>query len=299
MFFPHILVTAAFLLQVALAFASSNVIKPYILAHQNSNLNVRSLEDKLRAAGFEILGSFQPTKGYHTVCFTHKDLKKQASQAEVPMGAVLRASLVDNNNGQTELSYCSPHYWAYATGLKGGDTTDALAAKLQEALGAQEAFGSAKGMSEKVLRKYNYAMGMPRLTDLDVLHKFSNQNQAKIAIIQGIQTAKDVEQVYELDLDTNTRLVGVHFRDDNKGSDATVLQVADGNSTGPKLGGLYGPYEIFIQKGIVRAPRGRFRIAIAFPDLSMGTFMKIVAAPGAILDSLKGVANDAVCASNA
>eukprot|EP00977_Amphora_coffeiformis_P017684 scaffold5865_cov186-Amphora_coffeaeformis.AAC.11 len=294
MFLRHFLIVTAMLFQATAAITAN--LKPYILANKNSDLNIRSLEDKLRAAGFEILGSFQPANGYSTVCFTHKDLKQEATKADVPMGAVLRASLVDNN-GQMELSYCSPHYWAYASGLK-GNSADALASKLKEALGMQEEFGSAKGMSEKTLRKYNYAMGMPRLTDLDELKTFSNQNLAKIAVIDGIKATKDVDQVYELDLDSSTRIVGVHIRN-NKGSDATVLQVADGNSKGPKLGGLYGPYEIFIQKGMVRAPRGRFRIAVAFPDLSMGTFMKIVAAPGAILDSLKAVAHDDSCVSTA
>ena len=291
MFCARTLLVLALLLNVAVGIATNNV-KPYILADRSTGLSVRSLEDKLRAAGFEILGTFHPTKGYTTVCFTHKDLKKEASKADVPMGAVLRASLVDSN-GQTELSYCSPHYWAYASGLK-GTASDDLAKKLQEALGMQETFGSAKGMSEKALRKYNYAMGMPRLTDLDKLKEFSNFDEAKNAVSRGLKSRKDIDQVYELDLDGNTRLIGVHFHD-NKGADATVIGVADASPQGPKLGGLYGPYEMFIQKGMVRAPRGRFRIAVAFPDLSMGTFMKIVAAPGAILDSLKSTTNDDVC----
>lgn len=295
MFYRQIIIIFAIIRLCPVTFAMTPNLKPYVLANKNSDLTIRSLEDRLRAAGFEVLGSYRPAKGYDTVCFTHRDLKAEAGKADVPMGAVLRASLVDNN-GKVELSYCSPHYWAYASGLK-GDAADGLASKLKEALGLVEEFGSAKGMSEKTLRRYNYAMGMPRLTDLDVLRKFSNQNEAKIAIIKGIKASNDVEQVYELDLDTNTRLVGVHFRN-NKGSDATVIQVADGSTKGPKLGGLYGPYEIFIQKGSVRTPRGRFRIAVAFPDLSMGTFMKIVAAPGAILDSLRAVADDSnVCAT--
>ena len=176
-------------------------------------------------------------------------------------------------------------------GLQGA-SSDVIAQKLKDTLGNEEAFGSAKGMNEKTLCRYNHAMGMPRLTDLDKLNKFKDSAEAKNIVSQDIMASKEVDQVYELDLGKNTRLIGVSFRD-NKAADSTVLRVTDADS-GPKLRGLYGPYEMFIRDGAVMAPRGRFRIAVAFPDLSMGTFMKIVWAPGTILDSLKSTTSAAV-----
>jgi hypothetical protein len=47
------------------------------------------------------------------------------------------------------------------------------------------------------------------------------------------------------------------------------------------------PYEMLVYKGNVYMLHGRFRIALAFPDLSMGTFMKIVSTPGDIEEMLK------------
>jgi len=45
-----------------------------------------------------------------------------------------------------------------------------------------------------------------------------------------------------------------------------------------------------VSNGSVYMLHGKFRIAIDFPDLSMGTFMKISGAPSAIEDKLKLVA---------
>jgi hypothetical protein len=276
---------------IALVIHSHNAMgssfQPYILAEKNSNLDEKSVQDQLKHAGFEVLGTTYPAKGYTTVTFSHPDLKKEAAKAVVPLGAVLRASLVQTKAG-TEVSYCSPHWWAYATRLA-GSSSDKLARKLADTFGNESSFGCANGRTESKLRNFNYAMGMPRVSDVDVLSTFDSQLEAILALNQNIKSSPHMDIVYSLDIDKKTRLIGVHLKD-GKGSDETVISVADALSN-PKQGGLYGPYEIYIQNGKVMAPRGRFRIAVAFPDLSMSTFMKIVAAPGAILDAFKSVAD--------
>jgi len=279
------------LLSLLLLFPSTMAaFKPYVLGSHNSNMDSAGLQAKLTRAGFQVLGTYSPSKGYTTVSFTYSDLKKEACDAEVPFGAVLRASLVQNKNDKTELSYCEPRYWANAMRLK-GRSSDARLAKLQDALGNEGEFGSAKGLTEKKLRNYNYAMGMPRVTDWDTLHQYDSHAEAIDMVKKGLLESPEVTEVYSLDLDKNKRLIGVSL-EGGKGSDPTVLGVTDAASD-PKMGGLYGPYEIFIHDGQVLAPRGRFRIAIAFPDLTMGTFMKISSAPGAILNSLKDATSTA------
>ena len=52
----------------------------------------------------------------------------------------------------------------------------------------------------------------------------------------------------------------------------------------------YMPYEILVSGDTAYALRGKFRIAMSFPDLSMGTFLKISRAPGAIKGVLQDVA---------
>jgi hypothetical protein len=270
------------------SFTMANSFKPYVLADANKAASdVRGLQEQLKNSGFEVLGVFSPAKDYTTVAFTHADLKKEAAMTDVPMGAVLRASLYKN-----EVSYCDAHYWSYASNLK-GKAADKVAELLQATFGKKDTFGCAKGKTEKSLRNFQYTMGMPRLKDVDMLGTFDSFREARDAIDHGISATSDVEQVYALDLDKKTRVIGLAMKE-GKGSDSTVLGVTD-TGKGPKMGGNYGPYELFIRDGKVFTTKGRFRIAVAFPDLSMGTFMKIVSAPGAILENAKKTVTSALC----
>ena len=47
------------------------------------------------------------------------------------------------------------------------------------------------------------------------------------------------------------------------------------------------PYEFLVVDNKVHMLHGRYRIALSFPDLSLGTFMKIVSTPGDIKDLLE------------
>ena len=46
------------------------------------------------------------------------------------------------------------------------------------------------------------------------------------------------------------------------------------------------PYELLVVGKKVRMLHGRFRIELSFPDLTMGTFTKIMSTPGEIEDLL-------------
>jgi hypothetical protein len=50
------------------------------------------------------------------------------------------------------------------------------------------------------------------------------------------------------------------------------------------------PYEIYIVDDEVESPFGRFRIALAFPDVGMGQFMRISSLPNVIMDTMAAVA---------
>ena len=49
------------------------------------------------------------------------------------------------------------------------------------------------------------------------------------------------------------------------------------------------PYEIILQGKTATMLHGRYRLAVHWPELSMGTFMKIMSTPGEIEDTLKAV----------
>jgi len=49
------------------------------------------------------------------------------------------------------------------------------------------------------------------------------------------------------------------------------------------------PYEIIIQNNTASMLHGRFRIALCWPDLEMGIFMKIMSTPGYIEETFKSL----------
>jgi hypothetical protein len=71
------------------------------------------------------------------------------------------------------------------------------------------------------------------------------------------------------------------------GADKSVMASTD---TGDLKHTAHLPYELLVTGNQVIALAGKFRIAVSFPDLGMGTFMKISSAPGAIRDVLGAVA---------
>ena len=72
-----------------------------------------------------------------------------------------------------------------------------------------------------------------------------------------------------------------------EGADQTVMGTTD--QAAPRHS-AHLPYEILIDGKRVLAFYGQFRIAQSFPDLSMGTFMKISGAPDAIEAALTALA---------
>lgn len=60
----------------------------------------------------------------------------------------------------------------------------------------------------------------------------------------------------------------------------------------PKIGEAHiaaMPYEIILQGKKVTMLHGKYRLALCWPDLTMGTFMKIMSTPGDIEDALEAV----------
>jgi hypothetical protein len=49
------------------------------------------------------------------------------------------------------------------------------------------------------------------------------------------------------------------------------------------------PYEIILQNNVATILHGRYRLALHWPELTMGTFMKIRSAPGDIEDALESL----------
>ena len=62
----------------------------------------------------------------------------------------------------------------------------------------------------------------------------------------------------------------------------------------PKIGEAHAaalPYEIILQGKTATMLHGKYRIALHWPELTMGTFMKIMSTPGDIEDTLEALCN--------
>ena len=292
------------LLALLPVFVSAEELKPYILA----GIDQGSLEEsqtsiiaQLAVQEFEVLGSYSPADDdtLGVICVTHELLKEAATEAGGLLGfaSVLRVGLHATPDG-TVVSYMNPQYWGNAYFRedfpKVEDSYATLEKKLHEALADLgesrfEPFGSKKGKSEKKLRKYHYMMAMPFFDDVVELNSDTPYDDS-IECIESRTAAEDseVEIVYSLKFpERKMALYGVALT----GAKGEVKFLPKIDFKEPRHVPFL-PYEILVLEDKVVMLHGKYRIALSFPDLSMGTFMKISSTPGDIADALRVIAED-------
>ena len=286
--FKVLALSVLLVLAIPCIFAADGVLKPYFLAANlegDLESNLETIGKKLTDQNFEILGNYTPYENVRIIIVTNDALKNNAAASEFGgYGAVQRIALtkVEDN---IQLTYTNPVYMAHVYRLK-SDLSD-VAAQLKEALGSLKEFGSEEGLPVKKLRKYHYMMAMPYFDDPLELAEFDTHDKAVAAVEKGLAAGLGgTIPVYKVEIPGKDEvLFGVGLKD-GSGADSTVMGTCD---KGEIKHSAHLPYELLVSKGDVYALHGKFRIAQSFPDLTMGTFMKIVGAPGSIKDSLKAV----------
>lgn len=279
------LVAALFISAPALA----DNLKPYVLGKTTSGdlaSVVAQTKSALEGQGFTIAGDYSPYPGAHVIVVTSDDLKAAASKSENgAFGAVQRVSLTQVGD-QIQVAYTNPAYMAAAYRMKAD--LSGVAGKLAAALGSEQAFGSEEGLADKKLRKYHYMFAMPYFDDVDELASFPSHDAAVARIEKNLAAGvAGTKKVYRVDIPAaNATLFGVALSSD-KSADKFVMSKTD---TGKLKHTAHLPYELLVVGKKAIALPGKFRIAISFPDLGMGTFMKISSSPGAIRDALAKVA---------
>ncbi len=277
--------------------------RPFELAYTTSgNMAqvVQQVEQKLTAAGFEIVGQYSPytdakfSKGEvvsaEVIGVTNPALKQAASQTEFGGYAVVQRVTVTKVNDQIQVAYTNPAYMGDAYRLT--SSLGGVEAQLGKALGAQQAYGSKNGLSPAALRSYHYKMMMPYFTDQDLLATYDNYDKALEAVNAGLAAHKGgTSKVYQVAIPGKQQtLFGVALSgpaNNACGGDLHVMSIIDDQSI-KSTGHL--PYEVLVSGGKVYALPAKFRIAINFPDLSMmgsNGFLTIRCAPGSIEKSLK------------
>jgi hypothetical protein len=258
---------------------------PYVLAAQEAATvsgKVEGVKQALIGGGFEIAGEYSPYEDAHILVITSADLKKAAAASDFGgYGAGVRVALTQVND-QVQTAYVNPLYMEHIYRMKGD--LSGVAAALEKALGKQKDFGMEEGMTAGKLGKYHYMFGMPYFDDPVELTAYADHQSAVDKVEKGLAAAKSVNKVYRIDIPGKEESVFGVAIVEGEGADKTVMAATD---TGDLRHTPHLPYELLVSGGKAYILHGKFRIAQSFPDLGMGTFMKISGAPNAIEETIK------------
>lgn len=265
--------------------AADGSLKPYVMAEEAASPwteKFQGVKQALTAAGFEIAGEYQFQEGAAVLVVTSAALKKAAAASDRGgFGAAVRVSLT-SVAGKVQVAYTNPAWMANAYRM-GADLAD-VAAQLGAALGAGAPFGSRDGLTAAQLRSYHYMVMMPYFTDQEVLATHASYVAAIEKVEKGLAQSKGVRRISRIDIPGKEESLFSVAILEGDGSDAAVMKATD---TAAQRHTAYLPYDFLVSGGKVVMLHGKFRIAQSFPDLTMGTFMKISGAPAGIEKAIK------------
>lgn len=283
------------------AFGEDLRLKPYIMAgYEKGEIShsVEKVEILLKEKGFEILGKYSPMKSPERVVIvaTHKLLKESVSKFGGLLGFASVTRIGIHKSGDNiEISYLNPLYWGNAYFRKKFPDVENnylnLKKILTETFGTLSVvknfqFGSKKGLKIKKLRKYHYMVFMPYFDSVEKLAKNIDYKTTLDKVEANLlKKIGGVEKVYRLDF---PELKITLFGGALYGKDGESKFIPKIDKRNPKHV-AFMPYEFLVMENKVVMLHGKFRIALSFPDLSMGTFMKIVSTPGNIEDYFKDI----------
>ena len=274
-------------------------LRPYILgAVSNESIEkVKSdLENNLKAEGINVLGGYMPAEDADrwVMVFSSENLIQAVKKVKGQTGfaAALRIGLTKADN-QIQISYTNPAYWGMAYFRDNykdvEDNFNSLNNKLEIVMKKSgqysgKDFGSEDGIDMDDLKKYRYMMGMPRFDDPVELRQFSTFEAAISKIESNIKKGVDnVSLIYSIEIPgEDFKLYGFGLSgEDGESKFLPKIDISEPKHT------AFLPYEMLVMGGQVIMLHGRYRIALSFPDLKMGTFTKIISTPGDIKDMLE------------
>jgi hypothetical protein len=183
----------------------------------------------------------------------------------------------------------NPEYYRYAYRIT--RDMDSVSEKLRAALGAEQEFGTKRGLTASKLKRYHYTFGMEYFDDPMELAKYGSHAQAVKVVEKNLQqNVAGSAKVFRIDASgADVTIFGVGLSED-AASDAAIMEVVD---AGQLSHVAHLPYELVVFDGAVKALHPRFRIAIDFPDVRMvgsNSFAAITRSPDAIKLDLTEVA---------
>jgi hypothetical protein len=288
MFMVKSLLALFFFLWTSMAWALS----PYVHGDKVAAGSVQSVmsrvEAKLAKHGFKVVGKYEPAglHGLGVVVATDTDLLKIIHYlgGSAIVGAGIRVGVKSDGS----VSYINPGYWYRAYFRKqyplAEKTVNGVQYRLARALGRRGTFGG--DVAKADLPDYQYMFGMEGFnSDKNLLMEQLDFEDAVKTIRDNLaRHVADTAEVYEVVMpDKKMAVFGVAMNSPKDGEGWWVKVIGTNN-----IAAL--PYEIFVVNNRVYHLFGRFRIALGWPDVGMGSFMRIVEAPSIIRDTLTSVA---------
>jgi len=290
-----------FLLLTPFCWISAQNLQPYILGFETTetvSITGEKVKANLELNDINVVGSYQPAndKNRMVIVFSSGDLENAVKKTGGLTGFAVALRIgITSENGKTIVSYTNPAYWGNAYFRNDFDKVAPLYTNLtkhiESALKASgtfvgKPFGSKEGLSVKDIRKYHYMLGMPYFDEPVELGSFNNYAAALAKVDASVKKGiPNVKMVYKITI-PGKDLTLYGFALSGATGESQFMPIIDINK--PKHTAFL-PYEVLVMGNKVLMLHGRYRIALSFPDLTMGTFSKIMSTPGNIEDLLKQV----------
>jgi hypothetical protein len=271
-------------------------LSPYIkvgVYKNNLNVTFTVVQTALEKEGFKVIGSYSPEdkSTLKVMAYTREDLQMTTLKIKDrgALASVLKVGFKTTSSGTT-ITYLNPLYLfnAYLRDEfpKYEDELNIVAQDVERALSAlgseNRPFGGSIEVSE--LKDYRYKALMPKFDDKVNLKTFTSFDEGIRIIESNLAAGKGKTKLVfkEVFKTEKVAVFGVALLDPKTGEGHFLPIIGEEHIAAM-------PYEIILQDKQATMLHGRFRIALHWPDLTMGTFMKIMSTPGDIESTLKAL----------
>lgn len=271
-------------------------ISPYIKIGESSE-SIQQVSEKvisiLKENSFTVLGMYNPSNKstLKVIAFTRTDLKETVVKItdRGALAAAFKVGLIQKD-GKVVISYTNPDYILRAylgdNYITFKSTFEKFSADLKTTFSTLGTSFTPFGGTIKAdkLGKYHYKIMMPYFSDPVELNEYASFEEG-LKIIEANLKAKKGQtvEVYKIVYPNEKIAVfGVGLQSKEDGESVFLPKIGEDH-----LAAL--PYEIILQGKTATMLHGKYRIALHWPELTMGTFMKIMSTPGDIEDTLEGL----------
>ena len=271
-------------------------LSPYIKIGESTE-SITELTEKvisvLKDNSFTVLGTYNPSNksSLKIIAFTRTDLSNVSIKVKDrgALAAVFKVGFVKKND-KVIISYTNPDYILraylrdnYNTYRSVFKTFSADLKTVFSAIGNEFTPFGGTVQADK-LRKYHYKILMPYFSDPVVLNEFASFEEGVKTIENALNSkAGNTKLVYKLVYNNaKVAVFGVGLLNKEDGESYFLPIIGEDH-----VAAL--PYEIILQDKVATMLHGKYRLALHWPDLTMGTFMKIMSTPGDIEDTLEAL----------